>query len=175
MTNAREGEGVALNLLYVIYAGSICRSQPFTPWHVEIRCSYPPFPIELIKQLSPHQCSLTQQYLTQESHIQTPFCFHFLRLYCISSSTIISNPDVHCLGWPFICAQVLTEIRSQLLTACRSHAIRNWKYIPTVPYLLSKKVSYISSTKIASSLFQIPYIFQPAVSNKTCIAAHESV
>lgn len=174
-----KGKGLLWICYMLFMAGSICRSQPCTPWHLQ-KSGVLIHPFQLY---SSGNFLLTSAALLSNTSIKNHTFKHFFAFISLDynifpalQSLLVQMCTVLAIKcWPFICAQVLTEIISQQLTACRSHAIRNWKYIPTIPYLLSKMVSYVSSMKIASSLFQIPYIFQPAVSNKACIVAHESV
>lgn len=174
------GKGkVLLWIYYMLFmAGSICRSQPCTPWHIQNSGLIHPFQLHSSSNFLPASAALLSNASLKNhtfKHFFAPISLDYNVFPALQSLLIQMCSVLAIKCWPFICAKVFTETRSQLLTACRSHAIRNWKYIPTVPYLLSKKVSYASSMKISSNLFQIPYIFQPAVNNKACIVAHESV
>lgn len=172
-------EGGSQYLLYVIYGWQQLQIPALHPMtQIQIRCSYPPLPTVLIKQLPPRQCSLTQQYHTQESRLQTLSWCHFLRLWSISSSKITSNPDVHCLGYKVLTLHLCTGAYRKKKPAAdylQKLCHQKLKIHSNFPSVLSKKVSYVSSMKIALSLFQIPSIFQPAVNNKACIVVHESV
>lgn len=178
MADAREGEGGALNSLHVIYGWQHLQIPALHPrTHTEIRCSYPPFATALIKQLPPNSAAFLSN-TSLKNHTFKHFFAYISLDYNISSSTITPNPDVHCLGCKVLTLPLCTGAyrNKKPAAAClQKLCLQKLKMHPTVPYLLSKKVSYVSSMKIASILFQIPCIFQPAVNNKACILALESV
>lgn len=166
---------MGLWIYYILFmAGSSCRSQSHDTYRNQVflstlsKCTHQAVSSPTVQPYSaiPH---------SRITHSNTFFASISLD-YNGSISAITSNPDGHCLGWKVLALHLCTgSYRNQKPAAgClqKPSETENTE-IPTAPYLLSKKVSYASSMKIASSLFQIPSAFQAAVNNKACMVAHE--